>query len=69
MLGFVMPGAHPHPRADAAAEHRHSEKHTLGNPPPRPLRLPLVDAVEKEGDNVDGEEVEEEDGGNGNVFH
>ena len=60
MLGLVVPHAHPQPRADAAADRRHSQQHALRNPPPRPLRLPLVDAVEEEGEDVDDEEVEDE---------
>lgn len=46
VLRLVVPHAHSQPRTDAAANGRHPQQHALRNPPPRPLRLPLVDAVE-----------------------
>ena len=63
VLGFMVPHAHSQPRTAAAANGRHSQQHAFGNPPPRPLRLPLVDAVQEEGEEVDGEEVKDEEGG------
>ena len=63
VLGFMVPHAHPQPRPDATTNGRHSKQHMLGNPPPRPLRLPLVDAVQEKRDQIDGEEVKDEEGG------
>ncbi len=53
MLGLVVPHAHPQPRADAAANGRQPQQHALWNPPPRPLRLPLVDAVQEKREDID----------------
>ena len=63
VLRLVVPHAHPQPRPAAAAKGRHPQQNALGNPPPCPLRLPLVNAVQEKRDHIDGDEVEDEEGG------
>jgi len=69
MLGLMVPHVHPQPRADAAADRRHPQQYTFWNPPPLPLRLPFVDAVEEEGEDVDNYEVKDNDCGNWSIIH
>ena len=62
MLGFVAPDLHSQPSPDTATNSRHPQEHTLRNSPARPLRLPLVNAVQEKRDDVDNHEVKDYDG-------
>ena len=65
----MVPHPHSQPCTAAAANGRHPQQHALGNPPPRPFRLPLVNAVKEKRDHIDDEEVKDEEGGDGKILH
>ena len=57
VLGLVAPHLHPQPRPDTAADGRQAQQHTLRNAPPIVLRLPLINAIRKESDHIDDEQI------------
>lgn len=63
VLGLVVPHTHAQPGTYAAAEDGQHEQSGLGDAPPRPACLQLVNAIDDKGHGIDREEVIQEETG------
>ena len=57
--GLVVPHSHAQPSAYAAADDYHSQQGCLRDAPLGAFGFPLIDAIREEGDDIDGDKIDE----------